>query len=146
MKKIAYVGIDYHINVLSIAVIVKGQKELYETIRLKNDNKVIVRYMKKLSKKFQIKACYEASSSGYAFQRKMASWGFHCDVIAPSLVPKKPGNRRKNDFRDAKDLAQHYANDMLTLVRLPSEKEEALRSFIRCRLAFKESAKTAKKK
>jgi transposase len=144
MKKIAYVGIDYHINVLSIAVIVKGQKELYETIRLKNDNKIIARYMKKLSKKFQIKACYEASSSGYSFQRKMTSWGFHCDVIAPSLIPKKPGNRRKNDFRDAKDLAKNYANDMLTFVRLPSEKEEALRSLIRCRLTFKESAKRVK--
>lgn len=144
MKKIAYVGIDYHINVLSIAVIVKGQKELHETIRLKNDNKIIARYMKKLSKKFQIKACCEASSSGYSFQRKMASWGFHCDVIAPSLIPKKPGNRRKNDFRDAKDLAKNYANDLLTFVRLPSEKEEALRSLIRCRLAFKKSAKRVK--
>jgi transposase len=144
MKKIAYVGIDYHKNLLTIAVIVEGQKEFYETIRIKNDDKLIVRYMKKLSKQFLINACYEASGSGYVFQRKMASWGFHCDVIAPSLVPKKPGNRRKNDFRDAKDLAQNYANGLLTLVHLPSEKEEALRTFIRCRLAFKESAKRVK--
>lgn len=144
MKKIAYVGIDYHKNLLAIAVIVDAQKKFYETIRIKNDDKLIVKYMKKLSKQFQIKACYEASSSGYVFQRKMTSWGFHCDVIAPSLIPRKPGNRRKNDFRDAKDLAQNYANGMLTLVHLPSEKEEALRTFIRCRLAFKESAKRVK--
>lgn len=88
--------------------------------------------MKKLSKQFKIKACYEASSNGYAFQRKMASLEYDCVVIATSLIPKKPGNRRKNDFRDAKDLAQNYANDMLTLVRLPSQKEEALRSPIKC--------------
>jgi len=144
MKKIAYVGVDYHKNLLAIAVIVAGQERFYQTIRIKNDDKLIVKYMKKLSKQFKIKACYEASCSGYVFQRKMASWGFHCDVIAPSLVPRKPGNRRKNDFRDAKDLAQNYANGMLTLVHLPSEKEEALRTFIRCRLAFKESAKRAK--
>lgn len=144
MKTIAYVGIDYHINVLAIAVVVKDQKDLYETIRLANNDKVITRYMKKLSNKFTIKACYEASSSGYAFQRKMATWGYDCVVIAPSLIPKRPGNRRKNDFRDAKDLAQNYANDMLTLVRLPSQKEEALRSLIRCRLSFKESAKRVK--
>lgn len=100
--------------------------------------------MKKLSEQFDIKACYEASSSGYSFQRKMAAWGYHCDVIAPSLVPKKPGNRRKNDFRDARDLAQNYASRMLTLVRLPTEKEESLRSLIRCRLAFKESVKRVK--
>jgi len=144
MKKIAYVGVDYHKNLLTIAVIIEGQKSFYETIRIKNDDKLVIRYMKKLSNQFEIKACYEASSSGYVFQRKMASWGFHCDVIAPSLIPKKPGNRRKNDFRDARDLAQHYANGMLTLVHLPSEKEEALRVFIRCRLAFKNSAKRAK--
>ncbi len=83
MKKIAYVGIDYHINLLSIAVVIEGEKELYENIRLSNNDRVIIRYMKKLSKNFQIKAYYEASSSGYAFQRKMASRGYHCNVIAP---------------------------------------------------------------
>jgi len=144
MKKIAYVGIDYHLNSLSIAVIIEGQKKLHETIRLANNDKVIGKYMKKLSEQFDIKACYEASSSGYSFQRKMAAWGYHCDVIAPSLVPKKPGNRRKNDFRDARDLAQNYAGGMLTMVRLPTEKEESLRSLIRCRLAFKESVKRVK--
>lgn len=144
MKTIAYVGIDYHINVLAIAIVVDGQKGLYETIRISNNDKTIKRYMKKLSNTFTIKACYEASNSGYAFQRKMASWGYDCVVIAPSLIPKKPGNRRKNDFRDAKDLAQNYAKDMLTKVHLPSEKEEALRSLIRCRLSFKESAKRVK--
>ena len=85
MKKIAYVGIDYHKNLLTIAVIVEGQKEFYATIRIKNDDTAIVRYMKKLSKQFHIKACYQGSGSGYAFQRKMASWGFDCEVIALSL-------------------------------------------------------------
>ena len=86
MKTIAYVGIDYHINVLAIAVVVKDKKDLYETIRISNNDKPIKRYMKKLSNKFTIKACYEASSSGYAFQRKMASWGYDCVVIAPLAV------------------------------------------------------------
>ena len=75
MEPIAYVGIDYHINVLAIAVVVKERKGFYETVRLSNNDNIIKRYMKKLSKQFKIKACYEASSSGYAFQRKMASWG-----------------------------------------------------------------------
>jgi len=144
MKKIAYVGIDYHLNSVTMAVVVEGQKDFHDAIRLSNHNKVISKYLKKLSEQFSIKACYEASSSGYAFQRKLSSWGYHCDVIAPSLIPKKPGNRRKNDLRDAKDLVQNYANGMLTMVRLPSEREEALRSLIRCRLAFKESAKRVK--
>ena len=94
-KKIAYVGIDYHLNSLSIAVLIDGQKKLYDTIRLKNVDKIISKYMKKLSRDFQIKACYEASTNGYAFQRKMTHWGYRCDVISPSLIPKKAGDRRK---------------------------------------------------
>jgi transposase len=144
MKKIAYVGIDYHLNSLSIAVMLEGKKDFYETIRLKNNDKVISKYMKKLSKNFEIKACYEASCNGYTFQRKMISWGYCCDVIAPSLIPKKRGDRRKNDFRDAKDLARLYAHGLLTVVHPPTEYEESVRSLIRCRLAFKESEKRVK--
>jgi transposase len=144
MKKIAYVGIDYHLHSLSIAVMVEEEKRFYDLIRLKNDDKLISKYMKKLSSQFEIKACYEASCNGYTFQRKMASWGYHCDVIAPSLIPKKRGDRRKNDFRDAKNLAQLYANGLLTTVYLPTEYEESVRSLIRCRLAFKESEKRVK--
>ena len=143
-KKIAYVGIDYHLNSLSIAVLIDGQKKLYDTIRLKNVDKIISKYMKKLSRDFQIKACYEASTNGYAFQRKMTQWGYSCDVIAPSLIPKKAGNRRKNDFRDARDLAQNFAAGMLSIVHPPSEDEEAVRSLVRCRTAFKDDAKRIK--
>jgi len=144
MKKIAYVGIDYHMNVVAIAVIIEGEKEFYDTIRLKNTDTLIAKYMQKLSHQFTINACYEASSSGYCFQRKMRAWGYHCDVIAPSLVPKKPGSRRKNDFRDARELAQHYANGLLTIVHPPSEQDEALRALIRCRQSLKEAEKRAK--
>ncbi len=84
MKSIAYVGVDYHINTLSVAVMVEGEKDFYETIHLRNNDKVIKKYMRKLSESYELKVCYEASSSGYTFQRKMASWGYHCDVIAPS--------------------------------------------------------------
>ena len=143
-KKVAYVGIDYHLNSLSIAVVLEGSKKLHETIRLKNDDKMIAKYMKKLSKSFEIRACYEASCNGYAFQRKMISWGYHCDVIAPSLIPKKHGERRKNDRRDAKNLAKLYASELLTVVHPPTEYEESVRSLIRCRVAFKESQKRAK--
>ena len=144
MKKIAYIGVDYHLHSLSIAVMLEGEKEFSDLVRLKNMDKVISKYMKKLSSKFEIKACYEASSNGYSFQRKMSSWGYHCDVIAPSLIPKKSGDRRKNDFRDAKNLARLYANGLLTVVNLPTEYEESVRTFIRCRLAFKESEKRVK--
>jgi transposase len=144
MKKIAYLGVDYHLNHLSIAVKVSGKKKFYDVIRLENKDKTVKKYLKKLSNDFEIKACYEASSSGYVFQRKMASWGYHCDVIAPSLIPKKRGERRKNDFRDARELARLYAYGLLTVVHPPNEEEESVRSLIRCRLAFKASEKKVK--
>lgn len=144
MKKIAYVGVDYHLNSLSIAVMITGQKQPFEMIRLKNDDKVIRKYMSKLTERFEIRACYEASCSGYSFQRKMAAWGYPCDVIAPSLIPKKPGDRRKNDFRDARDLAQNYAHGTLSIVHPPTKEEESVRSVVRCRLSFKEAAKKVK--
>jgi transposase len=144
MRKIAYVGIDYHVNHLSIAVMLKGRKKFRDVIRLENDDKTIKKYMKKLSSDFEIKACYEASGSGYAFQRKMTSWGYSCDVIAPSLIPKKRGERRKNDFRDARQLARLFAHGLLTTVHPPSKEEESVRSLIRCRLAFKDTEKKVK--
>jgi transposase len=144
MKKIAYVGIDYHQNTLSIAVRIQDRKKIHETVHLRNEDKVIRRYMKKLSKEFEIRACYEASSNGYCFQRKMQSWGYHCEIIAPSSLPKKRGDRRKNDFRDARDLAQNYANGTLSVVHLPTEEDESVRTLIRCRIAFKETEKRAK--
>ena len=144
MKKIAYVGIDYHQNTLSVAVRADNEKKIHETVRIRNEDKIIRKYMKKLSAEFEIKACYEASSSGYYFQRKMKSWGYDCEVIAPSSLPKKRGDRRKNDFRDARDLAQNYANGTLSIVHLPTEEEESVRNFIRCRSAFKEAEKRAK--
>ena len=144
MKKIAYVGIDYHMNSLTIAVKLDGEKEIHQTIRLANKDKVILKFFKKLSRDFDVKCCYEASGAGYAFQRKMKSWGYDCDVIAPSLIPRKAGNRRKNDFRDALDLVQNYAAGMLSIVHPPSKEEESVRSLIRCRMAFKDSAKKVK--
>ena len=144
MKKIAYVGIDYHQNTLTIAVRVQGSKKIKETIRLNNEDKLISKYMTKLSKEFQIRACYEASSSGYCFQRKMQSWGYNCQIIAPSSLPKRRGDRRKNDFRDARALAQNYANGTLSTVHLPTKEDESVRTLIRCRMAFKETEKRAK--
>ena len=144
MKKIAYVGIDYHQNSLTVAVCIEGNKKIYETIHLKNEDKFIRKYMKNLSKEFDIRACYEASSSGYCFQRKMETWGYHCEIIAPSSLPKKRGDRRKNDSRDARNLAQNYANGTLSIVHLPTEEEESVRSLVRCRMAFKDTEKRAK--
>jgi transposase len=144
MKRIAYVGIDYHENSLSLAVRLQGTKKIHETVRLRNEDRMIRKYLNKLSEQFDIRACYEASSSGYYFQRKMESWGYSCEVIAPSSLPKKRADRRKNDLRDARNLAHSYANGTLSTVHLPTETEESVRTLVRCRMAFKQAEKRAK--
>ena len=144
MKKIAYLGIDYHLKTLTIAVLIEGETDFYNVIKILNDDKIISKHMNKLSKEFKIKACYEASFSGYSFQRKMSSWGYHCDVIAPSLIPRKKGDHRKNDSRDARNLAKSYAIGDLSIVHLPTEDEESVRHLIRCRLTFKDLEKRTK--
>jgi transposase len=143
-KKIAYLGIDYHTQTLSLAVIIDGEKDFLTSITMKNIDKNIHKYLKKISKEYEIKACYEASCNGYTFQRKMKNWGFHCDVIAPSLIPKKAGDKRKNDYRDARHLTRLYANGQLTTVHPPSEEQESIRSIVRCRLSLKENEKSVK--
>jgi len=144
MRKIAYAGIDYHIKTITCAVVIQNEQEFLITKRFVNTDKNIKKFMKKLSKTYDIRTCYEASCNGYAFQRKMNSWGYHCDVIAPSLIPKKSGDRRKNDFRDARTLARNYGNGELTIVHPPTEYEESVRNLIRYRLSVKKYQKSVK--
>ena len=80
---IAYVGIDYNSKTLTRAVLIENEKDFYNAIRFKNNDKIIKKYMEKLSDKYFIKTCYEASCNGYCFQRKMQSWGFHCLIVNP---------------------------------------------------------------
>lgn len=143
MKKIAHLGVDYHVKTVTITVYLNNEG-FYETVRFNNSDKTIAKYLKKLSRKFEIKLCYEASSSGYVFQRKMDKLGYHCDVIAPSLIPRKPGDKRKNDHRDSKKLAENYAKGLLTVVHPPTESEESIRGLVRCHLAMKNNEKRIK--
>jgi transposase len=144
MKPIAHVGVDYHVKTVTIAVYCAEAKTFLETTRLPNNDSQIKKHMKRLSEQFELRICYEASGNGYAFARKMHALGYHCDIIAPSLIPKKSGDRRKNDHRDARNLAQSYANGQLTPVHLPDQQQESVRSLMRCRLALKESEKRVK--
>ena len=81
-----------------------------------------------------VQACYEASSVGYALYRWLAQWGVECEVIAPSLIPKKPGNHVKTDRRDAKELLTLMEAGLLTPIRIPTVQEEALRDLVRSRM------------
>lgn len=81
----------------------------------------------------ELKICYEATYVGFRLQRDLAKRGYHCDVIAPSLIPRKPGERVKTDRLDSRKLAEYYQRGLLTLVHIPDEAQEKVRGLIRSR-------------
>lgn len=78
-------------------------------------------------------ACYKAGVSGYDLYRQLTALGVACDVIAPALTPRRPGQRIKTDRRDAAKLVGLFRAGELTAIRVPDEAEEAGRDLVRCR-------------
>ena len=80
-----------------------------------------------------IRLCYEASYVGFHLQRDLSVHGWHCDVVAPSSIPSPRGKAVKTDRIDASQLAQFYANDLLTIVQPPDAEQEQDRDLLRTR-------------
>ena len=94
------------------------------------------RLFRRLSTDGPVRSCYEASGAGFVLQRLLADDGFSCEVIAPSLIPRKPGDHRKTDRLDAIMLARLYRSGHLTPVHVPDEDHEALRRLLRLRETY----------
>ena len=133
---IIYVGMDVHKDSITIAVLPMAAKNPTRLERLPNDLPKLKRFLDRLARDGELRVCYEASGAGYVLHRALREWGYACDVIAPSLIPKRPGVQRKHDKRDAADLARYYRAGELTPVRIPSEAEERIRDVVRCRETF----------
>ncbi|HEY5552948.1 MAG TPA: IS110 family transposase [Opitutaceae bacterium] len=130
---IIYLGLDVHKDSVTIAVLPEGAAAPTRIDKYPNDLARLRRVCERLAKDGELRACYEASGAGYVLQRAMRAWGYHCDVIAPSLIPTKPGVQRKHDKYDAGQLGRLYRAGELTVVRIPSEAEERVRDLVRCR-------------
>ena len=138
-----FVALDVHRDSVSYAV--AGPAGPLEQVGdLPHHIPKLRRLFEGLLEKGPVKACYEAGGCGYGLQRAMQSWGVACEVIAPSLVPHKPGDRVKTDRRDAIKLVVAYRAGDLTPVRVPSEQEERVRSLTRAREAFKDDIHESK--
>ena len=81
----------------------------------------------------QMKLCYEASYVGFSLQRDLNDRGYDCAVVAPSSIPRRPGKSVKTDRIDAAELAEFYANDLLTVVSAPDAQLEQDRDLLRSR-------------
>ena len=89
---------------------------------------------------------YEAGPCGYTLYRDLTGQGFACHVVAPSLIPKKPGDKVKTDRRDAVELARLLRSGDLTRVYVPTVEDEAIRDLCRARDAARLTLKNAKRR
>ena len=129
-------GMDVHKDSITIAVLPQSAKTPTRLDKLANDLPKLKKWIERIARDGEIHACYEASGAGYVLHRALAEWGYACDVIAPSLIPKRSGVHRKHDKRDAADLARLYRAGELVAVRIPSEADERVRDVVRCRETF----------
>ena len=125
-----WVGLDVHQNSVTAAILADDAQEPVVQ-RLSGDLNATRRLFRRLARQGTPRACYEASGAGYVLQRALTRDGFHCEVIAPSLIPRKPGDRRKTDRLDAIKLAEYYRGGHLTPVAVPGEEQEAVRQLLR---------------
>jgi transposase len=130
---------DVHADSIVVAVAEEGRGEAKIIKTLPHDWNRLHVLLKSLARKAKLMICYEAGPTGYVLYRKLVSAGFECQVIAPSLVPKKSGQGVKTDRRDAIALAHFLRSGDLTKVWVPDEACEALRDLSRAR----EQAKAA---
>ena len=116
-----YVGLDVHQASIAVARLT-GLERTPEIWEIPNDRTAVRRLARKLRREATgaIQCCYEAGPCGYAVQRQLKEEGVSCIVVAPSLIPVKPGERIKTDRRDARKLAELLRAGMLTEVHPPS--------------------------
>jgi len=132
MSKIRFVGLDVHADTIAVAVAEQGG-EVRPLGVIPNRVEVIRKLVARLGPAKNLKVCYEAGPTGYVLYWQLTALGVACEVIAPSLVPVKAGDRVKTDRRDAVKLARSYRAGDLTPVWVPDANHEALRDLVRAR-------------
>jgi transposase len=136
-NKVRFLGLDVHAETIA-AAIAEPDGEVRSLGTIANRAESIRKLVKKLEPVAQLKACYEAGPTGYVLYWQLAELGVACEVIAPTLVPMKAGDRVKTDRRDAERLARSYRSGDLTAVWVPDEGSESLRDLVRAREAAKQ--------
>ena len=136
MDNATYVGLDVHKNEHTVAVYAPGSTEP-EVFAVNNAPAGIRKLARKLLGEAcgPVEACYEAGVLGFSLQRQLQALGLTCRVIAPSLIPRRPGQRICTDRRDAQQLGAYLRAGMLTEVHPPRQREESVRDLCRWREA-----------
>lgn len=146
-KSIKFVGLDVHKDTIAVAVAESGQGEVRYLGEITNTPEALVKLVRRLqSDCADLSFCYEAGGCGYGIYRQLCALGHACQVIAPTLIPKKAGDRIKTDRRDSVNLARLYRAGELTAVQVPDTAQEALRDLTRAREDIKHMQRLAKQR
>src|SRR4030095_232670 len=131
-KSTTIIALDQHAATTVAAVLLPGHRTpaLHS---LTSDSPTLLRFVERVRRRASVQCCYEAGPCGFELQRTFAAHQIPCDVIAPSLIPRRPGDRIKTDRRDAAQLAVLARAGALTAIHIPTEQEEAARDLLRCR-------------
>jgi transposase len=136
MKSTRFVGLDVHAATIAVAV-AELDGEVRSVGTIPNEPDAVRRLVKRLGPAEHLRACYEAGPCGYTLYWQLAQLGVGCQVVAPTLVPVRAGDRVKTDRRDAERLARSLRSGDLTPVWVPDAAHEALRDLVRAREAAK---------
>lgn len=135
-NSIRFVGLDVHADTISVAVAEPGRDGAVRSLgRIPNRPEAIRKLVARLGRPESLRVCYEAGPCGYVVYWQLTQLGVACEVVAPTLIPVKAGDRVKTDRRDAEKLARCYRAGELTAVWVPDEGHEALRDLVRGREA-----------
>jgi transposase len=135
-KIVHYIGLDVHKETIAVAIAPANTTEVRLYGIVGGTLEAIDKLIKKLAREnVELRFVYEAGPCGYVLYRHLKSKGFHCEVIAPSPIPKKASDRVKTDRRDAQQLARLYRGGDLTAIYVPDQEDEAVRDLVRARTA-----------
>jgi transposase len=140
---LTYVGLDVHKDTIAVAMLRPGRTGADEQT-VPNRPEAVRKLVASWRDPEPFRVCYEAGPTGYGLQRQLAGLGVFCQVVAPALVPRRPGVRIKTDRRDALNLAGLYRAGELTAIRVPSPEEEAIRDLVRLREDLKQDVLRAR--
>lgn len=132
-----HVGLDVHAETITAAV-AEPDGAVRELGTIANRPEAVRKLLAKLGDRRHLRVCYEAGPTGYALYWQLTALGVHCNVIAPSLIPTKAGDRVKTDRKDAAKLARCSRAGDLTPIFVPDAATEALRDLVRAREGAKQ--------
>lgn len=146
MDNLQHVGLDVHKKTIEAAVFRGWNTDPELEKAFANEGAKIRSFFDRLKMRGPVVACYEAGCMGFELQRMLASMKVACMVVAPGLLPRKPGERIRTDRRDARMLGRNLRNGEVTAIHIPTQEDESVRDYLRMLDDFKGELKKTRQR